>query len=83
RANAGLVEWDQKFQLIKVNPLAKWKSSDVWAYIRVNEVPYNVLHEQNYPSVGCTHCTTPVLPGEDSRAGRWRQFPKAECGLHK
>lgn len=83
RANAGLMEWDRTFQLIKLNPLAKWTSSDVWAYIRVHEVPYNVLHEQNYPSIGCTHCTTPVLPGEDPRAGRWRQFSKAECGLHK
>ncbi len=83
RANAGLVEWDKKFQLIKVNPLAKWTASDVWAYIQVHEVPYNELHDRNYPSIGCTHCTAPVLPGEDPRSGRWKNFAKTECGLHK
>lgn len=83
RANAGLVEWDQKFQLVKFNPLAKWKSEDVWAYIKVHEVPYNELHDRNYPSIGCTHCTAPVMPGEDPRSGRWKNFAKTECGLHK
>jgi phosphoadenosine phosphosulfate reductase len=83
RANAGLVEWDQKFGLVKFNPLARWKSEDVWAYIRVHEVPYNTLHDRNYPSIGCTHCTSPVQPGEDPRSGRWRDFGKTECGLHK
>lgn len=83
RANAGLVEWDQKFQLVKFNPLAKWKAEDVWAYIKVHEVPYNELHDRNYPSIGCTHCTAPVMPGEDPRSGRWKNFAKTECGLHK
>ena len=83
RAHAKLIEWDQKFQLVKVNPLAKWTWEDVWAYIRVHEVPYNELHNRNYPSIGCTHCTSPVMPGEDSRAGRWKSFTKTECGLHK
>jgi len=83
RANAGLVEWDKKFQLIKFNPLAKWSQAEVWAYIRANEVPYNPLHDRNYPSIGCTHCTAPVLPGEDPRSGRWKNFEKTECGLHK
>ena len=83
RAHAGLVEWDQKFQLVKFNPLAKWSTEDVWTYIRVHEIPYNPLHDQNYPSIGCTHCTTPVRPGEDPRAGRWKNFGKTECGLHK
>jgi phosphoadenosine phosphosulfate reductase len=83
RANAGLVEWDQKFQLVKFNPLAKWKSEDVWAYIKVHEVPYNELHDRHYPSIGCTHCTAPVMPGEDPRSGRWKNFAKTECGLHK
>jgi len=83
RANAGLVEWDQKFQLVKFNPLAKWKAEDVWAYIKIHEVPYNELHDQNYPSIGCTHCTAPVMPGEDPRSGRWKNFGKTECGLHK
>ncbi len=76
RANAGLVEWDHKFELVKFNPLAKWSAENVWTYIRVHEVPYNALHDRNYPSIGCTHCTSPVLPGEDSRAGRWKTFGK-------
>ncbi|MEQ1794634.1 MAG: phosphoadenylyl-sulfate reductase, partial [Nitrospira sp.] len=76
RANAGLIEWDSKFQLVKVNPLARWTWADVWTYIKVYEVPYNPLHDQNYPSIGCTHCTAPVAPGEDPRAGRWKTFTK-------
>lgn len=83
RTHAGLVEWDQKFHLVKFNPLARWTQADVWAYIRANGVPYNPLHDRNYPSIGCTHCTAPVLPGEDSRSGRWKNFDKTECGLHK
>lgn len=83
RANAGLIEWDSKFQLVKVNPLARWTWADVWTYIKVYEVPYNPLHDQNYPSIGCTYCTEPVAPGEDPRAGRWKTFTKTECGLHK
>ena len=80
RANAGLIEWDGKFQLVKVNPLARWTWADVWTYIKVYEVPYNPLHDQNYPSIGCTHCTAPVAPGEDPRAGRWKTFTKTEIG---
>jgi phosphoadenosine phosphosulfate reductase len=83
RANAGLIEWDRKFHLIKVNPLARWRSEDVWTYIRLHEIPYNMLHDRNYPSIGCTHCTAPVLPGEDPRSGRWKNSGKTECGLHK
>ncbi len=82
RANAGLVEWDEKFQLMKVNPLATWTWEQVWNYIHDNDVPYNTLHEQNYPSIGCTHCTAPVLPGDDPRSGRWKNLAKTECGLH-
>lgn len=83
RANAGLVEWDNKFHLVKFNPLAKWTLEEVWAYIHQHDVPYNTLHDQHYPSIGCTHCTGPVLPGEDPRSGRWRSSVKTECGLHK
>ena len=82
RAGAKKVEWDEKFGLVKANPLADWTLKDVWAYIHANEVPYNPLHDQNYPSVGCTHCTRPVMPGEDPRAGRWAGQEKVECGLH-
>jgi len=83
RANARLVEWDGKFELVKFNPLAAWTQEDVWAYIQAKDVPYNVLHDQHYPSIGCTHCTAPVLPGEDPRSGRWRNSGKTDCGLHK
>ncbi len=82
RANARLVEWDKVFNLVKLNPLAPWTSEDVWSYIRANDVPYNVLHDRNCPSIGCQPCTRPVQPGEDPRAGRWANFAKKECGLH-
>jgi phosphoadenosine phosphosulfate reductase len=82
RANAKKVEWDQKFQLVKINPIANWTNDDVWDYIQANNVPYNPLHDLNYTSIGCTHCTRAVRPGEDPRAGRWAGFQKTECGLH-
>ncbi|WP_027087384.1 phosphoadenylyl-sulfate reductase [Cohnella panacarvi] len=83
RANAKKIEYDVKFGLVKFNPIASWTSEDVWNYIRENNVPYNPLHDQNYPSIGCEHCTRPVMPGEDPRAGRWSGNEKTECGLHK
>lgn len=83
RANAKKVEYDSKFGLVKFNPLASWKWEDVWNYIRENDVVYNPLHDQNYPSIGCHYCTRPVKPGEDPRAGRWSGTDKTECGLHK
>ena len=82
RANAKKIEWDQKFQLVKINPIADWTNDDVWDYIRENNVPYNPLHDLNYTSIGCTHCTRAIRPGEDSRAGRWAGSEKTECGLH-
>lgn len=83
RANTRKAEWDQKFGLVKFNPLADWSWERVWDYIRAHNVPYNELHDRYYPSIGCTHCTRPVRPGEDPRAGRWAGFQKTECGLHK
>src|SRR5262245_53784556 len=83
RAQGGLIEEAKKFQLVNFNPLAKCTTADVWAYIRVHEVPYNPLHDRNCPSIGCTHCTAPVMPGEDPRSSRWNNFNKTECGLHK
>ena len=82
RANARKLEWDARFGLVKLNPLADWSQAQVWEYIRVHQVPYNRLHDRGYPSIGCTHCTRAVLPGEDPRAGRWSGFAKTECGLH-
>ncbi len=83
RANAGIVEWDEKFGLVKFNPLATWSWEQVWEYIRVKDVPYNKLHDQHFPSIGCTHCTAPVMPGDDPRSGRWKSTTKTECGLHR
>ena len=82
RANTRKLEWDAKFGLAKLNPLADWTWSEVWDYVRANNVPYNPLHDRDYPSIGCTYCTRPVKPGEDPRAGRWSGFNKTECGLH-
>jgi phosphoadenosine phosphosulfate reductase len=82
RAHARKLEWDQKFQLVKINPIADWSSDDVWEYVRANDLPYNTLHDFNYPSIGCTHCTRAVRPGDDPRSGRWAGFQKTECGLH-
>ncbi|HEV8132646.1 MAG TPA: phosphoadenylyl-sulfate reductase [Acidobacteriota bacterium] len=83
RAHSQIKEWDSKFALTKFNPLAFWTWKDVWSYICQFQVPYNPLHDQNYPSIGCIPCTAPILPGEDPRSGRWKGSAKTECGLHK
>ncbi|MCU6711703.1 phosphoadenylyl-sulfate reductase [Paenibacillus sp. J5C_2022] len=83
RANAKKIEYDEKFGLVKFNPIASWSNEDVWTYIRDNNVIYNPLHDRNYPSIGCEYCTRQVMPGEDPRAGRWSGNEKTECGLHK
>jgi phosphoadenosine phosphosulfate reductase len=85
RKDIQMVEWDEANGLIKVNPLINWSESQVWDYIKVNHVPYNKLHDQGFPSIGCQPCTRAILPGEDVRAGRWWwENPETrECGLHK
>ncbi len=82
RGKASLVQWDPKFDLVKINPLLDWTKKDVWAFITKHDVPYNPLHNEGYPSIGCWPCTAPVGEGEDERAGRWRGTGKKECGLH-
>jgi len=82
RAQARVIEWDGRFGLEKVNPLAAWTEDEVWAYLRREKVPVNPLHARGYPSIGCMPCTSAVQPGEDPRAGRWRGTAKKECGLH-
>ncbi len=85
RANLRVVEWDWKFQVLKVNVLANWSREDVWRYITAHNVPYNPLHERGYPTIGCTHCTQPVEGAgvtDYTRAGRWNGTEKTECGLH-
>jgi phosphoadenylyl-sulfate reductase (thioredoxin) len=82
RAGARVIEWDARFGLEKVNPLAGWSSAQVEAELARGGVPTNPLHRQGYLSIGCAPCTSPVRPGEDPRAGRWRGSEKKECGLH-
>jgi len=83
RAKADVVGWDAKFGLVKVNPLLNWTHRDVWAFVVANKVPYNPLHDQGFPSIGCWPCTRAVAAGEtDERAGRWVGQAKTECGLH-
>jgi phosphoadenosine phosphosulfate reductase len=79
RAGAAKVEWDDAFDLVKVNPLADWSDKDVWRYVFEHDLPYNPLHDQGYSSIGCTPCTN---PGE-GREGRWAGSAKVECGLHQ
>jgi phosphoadenosine phosphosulfate reductase len=82
RADARKVEWSERYGVWKIQPLVDWDSKRVDAYITVNEIPYNPLHDQGYPSIGCIHCTRPVTAGEDERAGRWAGSNKLECGIH-
>ncbi len=82
RAAADLVQWDAKFNLVKVNPLLAWTNRDVWKFILDNDIPYNPLHDQGYPSIGCWPCTQAVGAGGGERDGRWAGAVKKECGLH-
>ena len=82
RQDAQRVEWNERFDVWKVNPLVDWDAKRVDAYIHVNEIPYNPLHDAGYPSIGCIPCTRPVSRDEDERAGRWADSDKIECGIH-
>jgi phosphoadenosine phosphosulfate reductase len=82
RNQADVIQWDSKFSLVKVNPLLHWTKKEVWGFITRHDVPYNPLHDRDYPSIGCWPCTRPVAAGEDDRAGRWAGKVKKECGLH-
>ncbi|MDQ0205644.1 phosphoadenylyl-sulfate reductase [Alkalicoccobacillus murimartini] len=83
RANTQFINQDNRFKSVKVCPLIHWKEDEIWMYIKLHKLPYNKLHDQNYPSIGCTHCTKQVADGEDSRSGRWSNTDKTECGLHQ
>jgi phosphoadenosine phosphosulfate reductase len=84
RALAAPVEWDGEYGLHKVSPLLDWSEREIWDYIRKKRLPYNVLHDLGYPSIGCASCTRAVEPGEDARSGRWwwERADQRECGLH-
>ncbi|HWK62415.1 MAG TPA: phosphoadenylyl-sulfate reductase [Eoetvoesiella sp.] len=85
RSHLAQSEYDSVFGLQKYNPLADWSSEQIWAVVRAFDIPYNPLHDQGYPSIGCEPCTRAVRPGEDPRAGRWwwEQSSSKECGLHE
>jgi phosphoadenosine phosphosulfate reductase len=85
RKDIDIVEWDEVNGLVKINPLASWSEEQLWAYIHEHKVPYNVLHDKGYPSIGCQPCTRAIDKGEDIRAGRWwwENPDTRECGLHK
>lgn len=78
------VEYDESHQLYKVNPLINFSTEDCFNYLKENRVPYNVLHDQGFISIGCAPCTRAINEGEDFRAGRWwwEDNSKKECGLH-
>jgi phosphoadenosine phosphosulfate reductase len=82
RADAQRVEWSDRYGVWKVNPIVDWDAKRLDAYIHVNEIPSNPLHDLGYPSIGCIPCTRPVLRDEDERAGRWAGSDKLECGIH-
>ena len=77
-------EFDEAHQSQKLNPLSSWSEVEIWAYIKIHDVPYNALHDQFYPSIGCAPCTRAISAGEDVRAGRWwwEDPQNKECGLH-
>jgi len=83
RANTPIVSWDDKHDLVKINPLVAWSDEDVEAYQVAHDLPRNPLVAQGYPSIGCAPCTRKVAPGEDPRAGRWSGSDKTECGIHQ
>lgn len=82
RADTPVIEWDDCNLLVKLSPFANWSSAQVWDWLHEHDLPYNRLHDQGYPSIGCTHCTHPVLSGDSARSGRWQDFNKTECGIH-
>lgn len=84
RKDNKVVEFDKEYNLIKISPLLNWTEKEVWNYIHSNNVPYNILHDKGYPSIGCAPCTRAVEKGENPRNGRWWwENPETrECGLH-
>jgi len=84
RTNLKIVEWDAGNSLIKINPLLEWSEEQVWNFIKSNSIPYNKLHDEGFPSIGCQPCTRAIEKDEDLRAGRWWwEMPESkECGLH-
>ncbi len=85
RATMNMVEWDESNSILKINPLWNWTETEVWEFVKQHDIPYNILHDRGFPSIGCQPCTRAISAGEDLRAGRWWwELPEnKECGLHK
>jgi phosphoadenosine phosphosulfate reductase len=85
RQKVEAAEWDAAAGMVKVNPLAAWDEAGVWDYVRAHDVPFNPLHDDGFPSIGCAPCTRAVPEGEDARSGRWwwESAEQRECGLHQ
>lgn len=82
RAAAPVVSWDERWGVVKINPLVAWDDHDMAGYLLAHDLPAHPLADRGYPSIGCWPCTRPVAEGEDKRAGRWSGSAKTECGLH-
>jgi phosphoadenosine phosphosulfate reductase len=83
RSATPIISWDNKHGNVKLSPFATWDERMIWTYIEAHELPYNALHDQGYPSIGCFPCTRPADPNStDKRAGRWVGHNKTECGIH-
>jgi phosphoadenosine phosphosulfate reductase len=82
RQGIRVIEYDSGHHLIKINPVAAYSKEEIWDEIHSRKIPYNPLHDEGYPSIGCIPCTSPVAEGEDERKGRWRGADKVECGIH-
>ncbi|MGD0167002.1 MAG: phosphoadenylyl-sulfate reductase [Gaiellaceae bacterium] len=82
RSGLEKIQWSERYAVWRVHPLVDWDEKRVQAYIHVNEIPYNPLHDMGYRSIGCIPCTRPTRPDEEERAGRWAGSDKLECGIH-
>ena len=82
RAGLKKIQWSERYGLWRIHPFADWDEKRVWAYLKVNEIDYNPLHDMGYRSIGCIPCTRPTSPDEEERAGRWSGSDKLECGIH-
>ena len=82
RSTLPAISWDARNEKVKIAPLIDWTEEMCWTYIHAYELPYNPLHEQGYPSIGCWPCTKAALDTDDSRSGRWVSHNKTECGIH-
>jgi len=81
RSNIEVLQYDSR-GVLKIHPLYRWNSQQIWDYIKEHDLPYNRLHDENYMSIGCQPCTKPVSDPKNERSGRWPQINKIECGRH-